>query len=222
MPFTGCRLGERAAGARRIPAPCIALLYVLVSLPVGTAAQESAYRGVDIFDAVCSACHDNGEEGAPRIGDRVAWSKRVESGRAGLTPKMLESIRSTVAHNGNIGSVSRLEFERAVVYMINAAGANWAEPAGSRRSAGTAGAQIAQSHCALCHGNGFDGAPRIGDRTAWLPRTKLGLDPLVRAASSGHGGMPPRGGEVTLSDAELRSAIIYMIGSGKSVRRGGS
>lgn len=221
MTLNWSRIGERSLGARRVAALSVGLLGALALLGLGAAAQESAYRGVDIVDAACSACHTNGEEGAPRIGDRVAWSKRIASGRAGLTPKMVESIRSTAAHDGST-SLSRLEFERAVVYMINAAGGNWAEPAGAqRRSVGNAGAQIAQSHCALCHAGGFDGAPRIGDRAAWLPRTKLGLDRLVRAASLGHGAMPPRGGEVTLSDAELRSAIIYMIGSGQPAPRGG-
>ena len=205
---------------RRIAALSAGLLGALVLLGLGAAAQESAYRGVDIVDAACSACHADGEEGAPRIGDRVAWSKRIASGRAGLTPKVLERIRNTTAHDGNTG-LSDLEFERAVVYMINAAGGNWPEPASARRSAVNTGAQIAHAHCALCHASGFQGAPRIGDRTAWLPRTKLGLDRMVRAASAGHGPMPPRGGEATLSDAELRSAIIYMIGSREPARRVG-
>ena len=50
-------------------------------------------------------------------------------------------------------------------------------------------------------------------RSAIAPRgyrLKPGLDVVVRSAINGHGGMPARGGLANLSDAELRSAIIYM------------
>jgi hypothetical protein len=43
-----------------------------------------------------------------------------------------------------------------------------------------------------------------------VPRMKQGLDTLVRSATRGHGGMPPRGGEASLTDGELRAAILYM------------
>jgi cytochrome c5 len=39
---------------------------------------------------------------------------------------------------------------------------------------------------------------------------KDGLDNTVRSAMNGHGGMPARGGMANLSDAELRSAVIYL------------
>jgi cytochrome c5 len=54
----------------------------------------------------------------------------------------------------------------------------------------------------------------IGDRAAWLPRMRQGVDSLVRSAINGHGGMPPRGGKADLTDAELRSAIVYMFNKG--------
>jgi hypothetical protein len=36
------------------------------------------------------------------------------------------------------------------------------------------------------------------------------MDYLVRSAIRGHGGMPPRGGQANLTDAEIRNAIAYM------------
>jgi hypothetical protein len=38
---------------------------------------------------------------------------------------------------------------------------------------------------------------------------------VVALAVHGHGAMPPRGGMADLTDAEIRSAIAYMIISGK-------
>ena len=73
------------------------------------------------------------------------------------------------------------------------------------------GAQIVQNQCALCHGPGVGGAPRIGDRGAWNKRLSSGLDGLVRSAAIGKGGMPPRGGQSDLSDSELRAAVAHML-----------
>lgn len=72
-------------------------------------------------------------------------------------------------------------------------------------------AQIVTYQCALCHGPGTGGAPKIGDRKAWEARAARGLDSLVESAARGKGAMPPRGGLSTLTDLELRQAIEHMI-----------
>ena len=76
------------------------------------------------------------------------------------------------------------------------------------------GEQVVQMRCVSCHGTGVNGAPRIGDRAAWVPRMKLGLDNVVRSAIKGHGMMPPRGGMAELTDPEIRAAVTYMFNSG--------
>jgi cytochrome c5 len=82
------------------------------------------------------------------------------------------------------------------------------------------GEQIVKSQCAKCHEAGLYGAPKIGDRAAWAPRMKLGLDATVRSAMNGHGAMPARGGMASLSDAELRNAILYMFyPAGEALRK---
>jgi len=174
-------------------------------------AQQPGFRGVDIFDAVCWGCHTNGEDGAPRVGDRAAWAKRSAQGLEGLTTNALKGVGGMPPHGGNT-SLTRLQIQRAIVYMVNASGGDWTEPPDPRpKGRERSGGQVYQEFCALCHEPGFDGAPRIGDRAAWLPRTRLGLDPMVRVAIRGHGTMPPRGGQANLSDDELRNAVIYMI-----------
>jgi len=72
------------------------------------------------------------------------------------------------------------------------------------------GEQIVKQSCASCHEKGLNGAPRVDDRAAWVPRMKAGLDAMVRSATAGHGKMPARGGLADTTDAELRSAIVYM------------
>jgi cytochrome c5 len=64
--------------ARRVAAALAAVvLFVLLVFAAASAlaqepAQLSGYRGVDVFDAACAACHVKGEGGAPRIGDTAA------------------------------------------------------------------------------------------------------------------------------------------------------
>ncbi len=76
------------------------------------------------------------------------------------------------------------------------------------------GELIVKAQCSKCHQSGVNGAPRIGDREAWIPRVKQGLDTVVRPAIKGHGGMPARGGMADLTDNELRGAVIYMLNAG--------
>ena len=72
------------------------------------------------------------------------------------------------------------------------------------------GKDVVETVCFNCHGTGVNGAPRVGDREAWIPRMKRGLHELTFAAIRGHGGMPARGGRADLTDAEIHNAIAYM------------
>lgn len=72
------------------------------------------------------------------------------------------------------------------------------------------GAEVVKAQCVKCHETGLNGAPKIDDRAAWIPRMKYGVDATVRSAINGHGAMPARGGMANLTDTELRGAILYM------------
>jgi cytochrome c5 len=58
-------------------------------------------------------------------------------------------------------------------------------------------------------------APKIGDRAAWAPRLKAGLQGMVAIAIKGKGAMPPKGGNASLSDADVRAAIEFMVSQAK-------
>ena len=66
--------------------------------------------------------------------------------------------------------------------------------------------------CAGCHATGIIGAPKPGDAEAWKPRLAKGMDAVLRNAVNGTPrGMPPKGGRADLSEAQIRSAIDFMI-----------
>jgi cytochrome c5 len=76
------------------------------------------------------------------------------------------------------------------------------------------GEEVVNAVCAKCHATGEGGAPKIGDRDAWIPRIKRGLDDVVRSAIRGHQAMPARGGAANLTDNEIRNGVIYMFSKG--------
>jgi cytochrome c5 len=172
-----------------------------------------------VVEVVCAGCHETGIQGSPRIGDRAAWAKRAKQGIEALTQHALDGVREMPAHGGD-STLSDLMVRRAVVYMVNRSGGNWIEPVVDPALARErSGEQVVKTQCATCHEKGFGGAPRIGDRTTWIPRLKLGIDPLVRSANRVSGGVPKRGGMfpcgglASVSDEEIRRAIIYMASS---------
>jgi len=172
--------------------------------------QGAGLSGKEVVDSVCSACHATGANGAPKIGDKKAWSSRAAQGLSGLTQHALDGIRNMPAHGGH-PELSNLEIALAVTYMVNQSGGNWIEPVGTMDlAAERSGEEVVKAQCVKCHAEGLGGAPKIGDLQAWVQRMKHGLPYLVKSAIHGHGGMPPRGGQANLTDAELRSAILYM------------
>jgi c(7)-type cytochrome triheme protein len=74
------------------------------------------------------------------------------------------------------------------------------------------GKAIYEGTCSACHNSGVAGAPRLGDAAAWAPRIKTGVAALVASATGGKGVMPPRGGNASLTDAQLQAAVGYMVG----------
>jgi len=177
------------------------------------AAQSTERSGKQVVDALCVSCHGTGAGGAPKIGDRKAWADRAAKGLSGLSGSALAGIRQMPAHGGNM-TLTDVEVERAITYMVNQSGGKWTEPV-SRLSPTPArsGKEIVEAQCVKCHGTGAGGAPKIGDRAAWSQRAKQGFDTVVASAIRGHGAMPPRGGMADLTDPEIRSAIAYMLSS---------
>lgn len=191
-----------------------ALVLAALIAPQALAAQGPERTGKQVVELSCGSCHVKGENGAPKIGDQKAWANLAQRGLSGLTASALAGIRKMPPHGANL-SLSDDEIRRGIVYMVNQSGGKWVEPVGSTKSAPRSGQQIVNAQCIKCHEKGTGGAPKIGDRDAWIPRLKNGLDPLVKSAVNGHGGMPPRGGAANLSDAELKEAITYMFNKGR-------
>jgi cytochrome c5 len=110
-----------------------------------------------------------------------------------------------------IQPVARLEFGPPEGVAQKPAAAAPAKPG----AVAAAGKAVYDKVCVACHQVSVAGSPRLGDKAAWVPRIQTGMDSLLQSVIKGKGAMPPRGGNPSLSDAEVRAAVEFMVGQAK-------
>ena len=95
------------------------------SLAAATAVTERT--GEEIVKAQCSACHESGRYGAPRIDDRAAWIARMKNGLDAAVRSAMKGHGKMPARGG-LADLSDSELRAAVVYMFNPAGVRGTPP----------------------------------------------------------------------------------------------
>lgn len=73
------------------------------------------------------------------------------------------------------------------------------------------GEQVYNRLCMTCHDAGLNGAPIKGDTDAWAPRIAQGADLLFQHSLEGLNAMPAKGGDASLSDEEVKNAVVLMV-----------
>jgi cytochrome c len=85
--------------------------------------------------------------------------------------------------------------------------------------AALSGKPVYDRACQACHNIGVAGAPKIGDAEAWADRIATGMKSLNSNAINGYQGsngvMPAKGGNMSLSDGEVKNAVAYMVESSR-------
>ena len=105
--------------------------------------------------------------------------------------------------------------EPAAVAAAPAAIPPAAAPAAAKSADAGKGKAVYDATCQVCHTAGVAGAPKLGDKAAWAPRLKTGLETLYASSLKGKNAMPPRGGNLSLSDADVKAAVDFMVGTVK-------
>lgn len=92
-----------------------------------------------------------------------------------------------------------------------------AAPAADAGAAAADGKKVFEGLCMACHGAtaAIPQAPKITKNDEWAPRIAKGKATLVKHAIDGFTGpqggvMPPKGGNPSLTEAEISAAIVYM------------
>ena len=119
---------QPAAGSDGLDAQAVAQRIQRVgSVVVKDVTDVAAMKtGEQVYAAQCAACHTAGVAGAPKLGDEAAWAPRIKTGYEALLTSALKGKGAMGAQGG--GDFSDYEVGRAVVYMANKGGANFAEP----------------------------------------------------------------------------------------------
>ena len=73
------------------------------------------------------------------------------------------------------------------------------------------GEQLYKSNCKVCHAQGINGAPIVGNAKMWAGRAGKGIPQLVANASNGFGLMPAKGGNDSLAESQIESVVTYMV-----------
>ncbi|HEY9210475.1 MAG TPA: c-type cytochrome [Methylotenera sp.] len=211
-----------------------------VEVAAAGATSGAEKSGEEVVKAVCSMCHAAGLMNAPKIGDKAQWQPRIAQGYEALVKHAIEGIRTMPARGGNpsltdgevasavanMANASGANFSApapkaaeekpAEAAAAPAAEVKAAEPvvaaaaAPAPAVAGKSGEEVYKAVCAMCHATGLMNAPKFGDKAQWEPRIKQGYDTLVTHANKGIRTMPAKGGNPSLSDAEVAGAVKYM------------
>ena len=116
-----------------------------------------------------------------------------------LTVGAVEAVKATTAASTVMD---------AIIPSANAAGAT-----------DDKGKKIYDASCMACHAAGVAGAPKLGDKANWAPRIAQGADTLHTHAIKGFQGkagmMPPKGGNMSLKDEDVKAAVDYMVSQNK-------
>jgi cytochrome c5 len=74
--------------------------------------------GEAVFNHACKFCHGVGRMGAPRVGDKAAWSERIKQGESKLTDHAFLGYRNMPAR-GNCDTCSDQDIINAVSYIVS-------------------------------------------------------------------------------------------------------
>ena len=200
-----------------------------VEFGAGGGAAAGGRSAEEIVKTTCATCHQAGVANAPKLGDQAAWAKHIKQGLNTMVATAIKG-KGAMPPRGGDTSLTDDEVARAVVFMANQAGGKFKEPApkapAQKPQAQTTaavtdkpgaadGKKVYDATCTACHTAGLANAPKPGDKAAWAPRVKQGMDAMVQAAIKGKGAMPPKGGATNLSDAEVRAAVEFMVSQSK-------
>ena len=88
---------------------------------------KAPMSGEQVYKAVCVTCHGHGVAGAPKAGNREAWSPLIAEGYEDLVGSALTGVRM-MPPKGGAPELYDIEVARAVVYMVGLSSGKFPEP----------------------------------------------------------------------------------------------
>ena len=145
-----------------------------------------------------------------------AFAVRDALKKAGVAEDRIALKKPEEIKGGNAADARRVEISLADSAAVAAAPASAATVvAGAAPAKADAGKGLYDTACMACHAAGVANAPKLGDKDAWAPRIKTGMNTLYASVINGKGAMPPKGTAMNSSEADIKAAVDYMVGSVK-------
>ena len=169
----------------------------LAQVEIRDANAPRVYKtGEEVYKAVCSACHAAGTAGAPKFTNTADWAPRIAQGFDTLWHTALTGKGAMPARGGTSpDDYSDYEIGRAVAYMANNAGANFADPPVPAVGASGAAAASAAAPAAAA------GASDAGAAQAAAAMAAMASIPQAAA---------PAAGATQSADASQAGKALYM------------
>jgi cytochrome c5 len=93
------------------------LLVFTICILLLTPTLGFSMTGEEVYQKSCAMCHNSGVAGAPKLGDKDAWSPRIAEGTDSLYSVAIKGKGAMPAKGGN-AALSDDEVKAAVDYMI--------------------------------------------------------------------------------------------------------
>lgn len=126
------------------------------------------------------------------------------------TPEQLAAVHARIAPVGGVYAGASGQMAQAAAEAAAQASAQSQVAYGGTMD----GAVIYDNLCKTCHATGAGGAPLM-THAAWDGRIAQGMDTMVQHSIDGFQGntgvMPPRGGNPSLTDEQMRASVEWMI-----------
>ena len=184
--------------------------------PLGVPAsdqQPTLKRGKQVYVNSCIVCHQNGQMGAPTIGNGASWFMRLKaSGLTGLFRHAIHGYNS-MPIKGACVTCSDNDIIAATDYILNKSlsRSQWEDlSSGGPKKFPANGAEIYKENCSVCHSEGKLGAPKTGDKEQWKPIMQDNMDVIIDHTINGKK-HPENGGCAQCTTSEIIDAIKYMV-----------
>lgn len=148
--------------------------------------------------------------GSHRMGETDARANTPEEITKRIAPHATVAVDPSKA---SAPALTKAALPKAVEASVVAVAIPPPLPPGAAVASG--GASVYQSACVACHATGVAGAPKTGDKSAWVARLAKGKPVLYEHALKGFNGMPAKGGNTALPDADVKAAVDFLVAQAK-------
>ncbi|MCE0722165.1 MULTISPECIES: c-type cytochrome [Legionella] len=175
-------------------------------------------RGKQVYFTACVICHQDGAMSAPLLGSSASWYERLKSsGLTGLYRHAIDGF-NFMPVKGACVTCSDNDIISAVDFILNESLTRTQLldlKSGGAKKYPESGQAVYNAHCAACHNDGKDGAPKIGDKEAWKSLIAKNVDVLIENTVHGKD-HPKNGGCNQCTTNEIIEAVKYMVSQSKT------